>query len=319
LSVVSTSALDLVTGALRNIKVLAASETASPSDAADAMQVLNDLIESWATDHLMVYASVENILFFTSGQYQYTIGNYAAGTFTGSLTAGSPTISGVTVPANLVVGGTVTDTNAAVPSGTTITAIGSGTLTLSANALTTQGSEVFNYTIPGDFAIPRPLRITNAFTRITTASVGLDYPIDFDLTREKYNAIGLKSIAAPWPITGWYNPTFPLGNIYVYPAPSGNGELHLFTDTILSDFTNLTQPINLPQGYARAIKTNLALELAAEYGKTPSPTLMTRARDSLNKIRALNANPAVTAFYDRDLVRQGALDAGWILHGGFGR
>ena len=322
MSVVSSTAQDIIIGALRNINVLAAGETISASDSADALQVLNDLLESWSIDHLTVYSVVENILTFVPSKYQYTIGNPVGGTIIGTLTSGSNIISGVTVPSNLIVGGTLSDLQAAIPSGTKITQINSGanTVTMSANALFTTAGDTVTYTVPGDFAIPRPLRITNAFTRITTSGTsGLDYPIDFDTSRDKYNAIGLKGLpGSPWPIIGWYNPTYPYGNCYFYQSPQTAGELHLFTDTILNDFGTLTNPINLPQGYARALKKNLAVELAPEYGKGVSPTLLRQADESLKMIKSLNSNPAVTAFYDGDLVYKQKTSAGWILSGGFG-
>lgn len=322
MSTVTSTAQDIITGALRNINVLAAGETPSPSDSSDALQVLNDLLESWSIDHLNVYSVVENILTFTPGQYQYTIGNPVGGTFGGTLVLGSPTISGVTVPSNLIALGSLSDVQAAIPSGTTIVSFnaGAGTVTMSKNALfNVPVAENITYTVPGNFAIPRPLRITNAFTRITTSGTsGLDYPIDFDTTRDKYNAIGLKGLpGSPWPIIGWYNPTFPYGNVYFYQSPQTAGELHLFTDTIFTDFTTITQAVNLPQGYARAIKKNLAVELAPEYGKGIGPTLQRQADESLKMIKSLNSNPAVTAFYDGDLVYKNRTDAGWILNGGF--
>jgi hypothetical protein len=320
-SAVSTTALDLITGALRNLKVLAAGEPVPAQDAADSLQVLNDLLESWSIDHLTVFCVVENILTFTAGQYQYTVGNPVGGTYLATVTTGSNVLSG-TPPAAITVGGAIYDSVSGgqnlIPAGTTVTAFDTVSVTMSQPATgSSTGLDVVTFTTPGDFAIARPLRITNAFTRITTVSTGLDYPIDFEFGREKYNAIGLKSIQAPWPILGWYNPTYPLGNLYFYPAPSGAGELHLFTDTILSDFSGLTQSINLPQGYARAIKKNLALELAPEYGKSPGRLLMDQARESIQFVRAQNATPAVQAFYDRDIVRSQRTDAGWILHGGF--
>ena len=320
MSTVSSTAQDLIIGALRNINVLAAAETPSASDSADALQVLNDLLESWSIEHLTVYSVVENILQFTPGQYQYTIGNPVGGTFLGTLVAGSPTISGVTpIPSNLIVGGTLSDLQGSIPTGTTITAIGTNTITMSANALSTVAVlETITYTVPGNFAIPRPLRITNSFTRITTSgSSGLDYPIDFEGGRDKYTAIGLKGLAGPWPIVGWYNPTYPYGNVYFYPNPSSAGALHLFTDQIFTDFTTINQAINLPQGYARAIKKNLAIELAPEYGKAVSPTLQRQADESLKMIKNINGQPAVQAFYDTDIVRGRRNDAGWILSGGF--
>ena len=320
MSTVSSTAQDLINGALRNINVLAAAETPSASDSADALQVLNDLLESWSIEHLTVYSVVENILQFTPGQYQYTIGNPVGGTFLGTLAAGSTTISGVTpIPSNLIVGGTLSDLQGSIPTGTTITAIGTNTITMSANALSTVAVlETITYTVPGNFAIPRPLRITNSFTRITTSgSSGLDYPIDFEGGRDKYTAIGLKGLAGPWPIVGWYNPTYPYGNVYFYPNPSSAGALHLFTDQIFTDFTTINQAINLPQGYARAIKKNLAIELAPEYGKAVSPTLQRQADESLKMIKNINGQPAVQAFYDTDIVRGRRNDAGWILSGGF--
>lgn len=321
MAAISTTGMDLIVGALRNINALEAGETPNPQDAADAQQVLNDMLEIWSIDHLFVFSSTENILTWVPGQYQYTIGNPIGGTFTGTLVLNSPVISNVVVPSNLIVGGTLTDTSSAVPSGVTVIAFNAGanTVTMSANALfTVTPAEVFTYTVPGNFAIPRPVRITDAFTRITSpGTTGLDYPIDVDVTRAKYSAIGLKGIPGPWPILLYYDPTFPLGNIYCYPNPSQGGVLHLWTDTLLSDFATLTQAINLPQGYARAIKKNLALELAPEYGKTAGALLVKQAADSISKLKALNALPAVQAFFDRDIVRTRRTDAGWIMHGGF--
>lgn len=322
MSTVSTTAMDLVVSALRNINALEAGETPNQNDAADALQTLNDMMESWSTDKLFVYAGVENLLSWTPGQYQYTVGNPVGGTFSGTLAGGSPTISNVTIPSTLILGGTVTDFNAQVPAGTTITAIGTNTVTMSANALSTVSTpETFTYTTPGNFAIARPLRVTRAFTRITSSgTTGLDYPIDVDETGDKYAAIGLKGIPGPWPILLYYNPTFPIGNLYCYPNPQQAGVLHLWTDTIFTDFVNPTQLINLPQGYARAIKKSLALELVPEYGKIGSTRLALlqgQARDAVEKIKKLNSTPAVQAFFDRDIVRTRRTDAGWIFHGGF--
>jgi hypothetical protein len=322
----STTALDLVTGALRNINALEAGEVPNAQDAADALQVINDMLDAWSVDHLFVFASVENLLTFTPGQYQYTIGNAPGGTFTGTLVSGSPTISGVTIPATIAIGSFLTDVSLAIPPNTYVTGIGAGTLTMSANATATVAvPEVFTYLIPGNFSrdavlntpIVRPLRITNAFTRITASgSTGLDYGIEI-VGRDKYTAIGLKGLAQPWPIILYYDPTFPLGTLYFYGNPSQAGSLHLWTDTILSSFTSLTQTINLPQGYARAIKKCGALELAPEYGKTAGAQLVKQAADAMKAIKSLNAEPAVQAFYDTDLVRSNRTDAGWILHGGF--
>jgi hypothetical protein len=147
----STTAQDIITGALRFINAYAPGESLSAADSADGLATLNDLLDSWSTDQASVYASDEDVFTFTAGQYRYTIGNYSAGTFAGVVTSGSPTITGVTVPTDMVIRGDVTGSG--IPTGTTILAFnsGAGTVTMSANATATPGSQQIGYTIPGDF------------------------------------------------------------------------------------------------------------------------------------------------------------------------
>lgn len=346
----TNTALDLITGALRNINVLEAGESPDAATSQDSLQILNDMLESWTIEKLFVFSSTEQTFHFNPGQYQYTLGNPLVGTFSATVTGGSNQITSTSIPANLTVGSMLID-SAGVSGGagalplfapattfsglatpaTQVTAIVGNTITLNQNALLTpaQNPEIIAYSTPGDIAydsrtgapIVLPVRITNAFTRITISGgnpqiQGLDYQIRI-IPKDKYTVLGLKGISGPWPTDLYYDRTFPLGNIYVYPNPSMAGECHLWTDALLTDFSTINQPINLPQGYARAIKTNLAIELAAEYGKTVSSTLAMRARESKAAVKSLNAIPALEAFFDQHILKSRRADAGWILHGGF--
>lgn len=324
------TALDLITDAYAEINSVEAGETLNAADSAYGLQKLNDLLESWTIEKLFVFSSTENRFIINPGQYQYTIGNPVGGNFTGTLVSGSNVISNVTVPSTLVVGSMITDVQAAIPTATptqvTSFNAGANTVTLSANAtFTVSTAEVFTFTTPGNIAydsttgasISLPVRITNAFTRITsTGSLGLDYPIEV-INRDKYFAIGLKGIAGPWAKSLYYNRTFPLGNIYLYPNPSTGGELHYITDTILQDLTSINSPVNLTQGYARAIKTNLAIELAAANGKAVAPSLAMRAKQSKAVVKSLNAIPEIEAFFDKNILNTRRADAGFIMDGGF--
>lgn len=313
-----TTANDLILGALKRINSYAPGESLASDDAQDALDTLNELLDSWSTDQASVFASAENILAFTPGKYQYTIGNYISSNFfTGTLVSGSPTISGVTIPADLILRADVTVNGTGLAPNTVVTAVGTNTVTISPPATATVPTpQVFNFTVPGDFKIARPLRVTNSFTRITTQTSGLDYPIEI-ISQERYIEIGYKGISAPWPIVAWYNPTMPLANIYFYQNPSGAGELHLFTDTILTNLATLTQNVVLPQGYVRMIKWNLARELAPEYGKTWTALMEKNAKDSWDAVKSLNSIPVPVAKYDTDLLMGRSTDAGWILYGGF--
>lgn len=240
-----TTALDIITGALRRINAYAPGETLSAQDANDALTLLNDLLDTWSTEHLTVFNNNEFTFTLQPGKYSYTIG-------TG-----------------------------------------------------------------GDVNTPRPLRITNVYTRITASgSTGIDYPCQV-ISGDEYTSIGLKAQPGPWPKVVYYNENFPLGNLLFWPAPNTAGEVHLWTDNIFSLFSNLTDQVSLPQGYARALKLNLALELAPEYKKPVEPILVEQARTAKAALKALNANPMAPATYDQAIGHTNARDAGWILHGGF--
>lgn len=318
MSAVTSTANDLIIGALSNINVREASEPVSANDAADALQTLNDLIDSLSTDKLFVYTAQESIVSWIPNQFKYTVGNPIGGTFSGTITSGSAVITGVTVPSNIVAGGSLSDFLAGIPAGTTVLSFntGAGTVTMTANATATGGDTV-TYTTPGNINIARPLRIRQGFTRITSSgNTGLDYWFDV-VSIDDYNEIGYKGVSGPWPILVSYQTTFPLGTLFVYPNPSQGGEVHLWTDVVLSQFLTLTQTIILPQGYARALKKLLAIELAPAYGKNPSPELMRQAKESRDYIKAMNEVPVKRLRYDSAITRQNGKDAGWAQHGGF--
>lgn len=318
----ATTALDLITSALRRINSYQPGEQLADTDANDCLEALNDLLASWSNEKLHVFGTQENVLQWINGQFQYQIGNptctdLGEAPFSGTLAQGSNQITGVTeMPSDLKVGATLTDTANVIPAGTTVTAIGANTVTMSAAATATpaNGPDTITYTVPGDFAIPRPLRITGGFTRINE----LDFPFDVYTTQEEYTSVLFKFQPGPWPTIGWYNNVFPYGILNVYQAPGQAAELHLFTDTLLANLA-LSDVMQMPPGYARALKWNLAVELWPEYwGTAEIPSSITkRAHDALVAIKSINAQPPRRSQYDRALIRGNKPDASWITHGGF--
>lgn len=339
-----TTALDLIKGALRRINSYQSGDTLAVPDETDCLETLNDLLDSLSTDEQFVPGSNEWILSWTAQKNKYTVGNptnaqlsgigSTLGVFAqtwpnivGTLTSGSPTITGVTnMPSNLVAGSTaaysvgsgsiLSDVQNLIPAGTTVIAFNAGaqTITMSANATgSSQGQDSIAYTVPGDFPIPRPLNITGGYTRFNT----LDFTLDVKATQEQYNSLLYKAQPGPWPVLAWFNNQTPYGILNVYQTPGNNAELHLFADTILANLT-LNQQVLLPQGYSRALKWLLAKEIAAEYGFPLTEAIKTHASESMALIKALNAKPAEVARYDRALTRGNRGDAGYIFHGGYG-
>lgn len=195
------------------------------------------------------------------------------------------------------------------------------------NVLTFQAGK-FQYTIGpgGDFAVDnltgapigRPLRITNAFTRLSAGNAALDRPITM-VDRGKYTQIGIKNLPAPWPVMCWYNPTEPAGTLNFYQCPSAASELHLFSDSVLTSFATVNTSVTLPQGYNRSIKMGLARELSLEYGYPLTPALDKLYMEAISAIKALNKVPVPTSNYDMAICRSGIRDQSFILDGGEGR
>ena len=66
--------LELICAALRLIGVLATGETPSANEANDALTALNDLIDSWSTENLLIVAKVVETFPLVVNQQVYTIG-----------------------------------------------------------------------------------------------------------------------------------------------------------------------------------------------------------------------------------------------------
>ncbi len=309
-----TTPTDIIEAALSDIGALAAGEPLDPNLGNSAFDTLNDMLDQWSNERLMIPYVTEIVHNLVSGTYQYTIGPTGSinATVTASIsgtvlsvsgiTAGSPAL-GQTVSGTSVSSGTVI-TGFATGGGTQLT--GTGTYSVNKPQTVTSGTMTLYY--------QRPLRINSAFVRVST----LDYPVSI-LDREAYELIGLKALNGPWPRALYYQPSELLGNITYWPNPS-SGEMHLYADTILANFATITDNINLPQGYKMALRWNLAEMLMPSYGKNEPlqiQLIQQNAARSRGYIKRTNSHPPPVAQFDDVLIAGRRRDAGWILHGGF--
>ena len=325
----TTTAESLIKGALRRINSYQSGEQLAEFDAADCLDTLNDLLDSLSLDKDHIFGSQENILSWTAQQRLYKIGNpvctlLGLQPFTGTLTAGSPVIAGITnLPPQLVSGqnpafqvgsgSILSDAQGLIPVNATVLSVTPTTITMSAPAIgNSAGLDSITFTVPGDLPIPRPLRITHGFTRFNA----LDFTLDVYATETQYTQFLYKAQPGPWPTVAWYNNTVPYGLLNVYQTPGNSTECHLFTDTILQNLT-LQQVLVMPQGYSRMLKWLLAKEICAEYGFPLTPAITLNAKEAREFVKALNAKPANVSNYDRELSRGNRPDGGWVTHGGY--
>jgi hypothetical protein len=322
-----TQPIDIISRALKDIGALAAGETPAPEDAQDAFDMLNDMLDQWSNESMMIYYKTEIIFPVTPGQTQYTIGpgGQIGAVFTGSISGTTLTITSIQSGA-IALGQTLSGSG--ISNGTTIVGFGTGAggNINEAGTYTVNISQTVASTSINSY-YQRPLVIDTAFVRVNTNSTGqpvinggLDYPCAV-LSVENYEMIGLKTLSGPWPKAIYYQPTETLGNIFVWPNPS-QGEMHLFANTILARFVNQNDVINLPQGYNMALRWCLAERLMPSYGKA-SPTQIAMIKDyaaqSKSTIKRTNMKPVQNARFADALLSSRQKDAGWILSGGFFR
>ncbi len=158
--------------------------------------------------------------------------------------------------------------------------------TLQENFPLTGGTRTYTIGSGGVFNTTRPIRLTNAFIRQTTSNI--DTTLKIMRTSDSYDKISLKISQSSFPDHLYYDLAYPLGTIAVWPVPSISSTLFIDSYKQLQQFSTLTTALSLPNGYERAIVYNLAMEISAEYGATPSPVVMTIAMESKSAIKRIN-------------------------------
>lgn len=317
--------IDIISRALKDIGALASGETPTPEEAQDALDMMNDMLDQWSNEDMMVYNTTEIIFPVVNGQTQYTIGPSGdiGSNFTGSIAGDILTITAVNsgaVTLNQIITGTGISANTQIISfltgaGGVINAPGTYKLNKSMTASST--------TITGYYQ--KPLVINSAFVRVNTtqdgqpiANGGLDYPVAV-IGLDQYELIGLKTLNGPWPKALYYNPGDVLGNLFVWPNPA-QGEMHIFTQTIFTRFEDAYEDLAIPQGYSMALRWCLAERLLPMFGKTNATQIAminAYAGQAKATVKRTNMQPAPVARYDEVITSSKAQDAGWILSGGF--
>lgn len=109
------------------------------------------------------------------------------------------------------------------------------------------------------------------------------------MTAEQWAGLRDTTLTGKFATAYLYDSGFPTATIKLWPIPVTGGTLQLYTLQPLSPFAGLGAAINLPPGYEQALRFNLALALAPEYGSVVTPELAGQAQQSMQAIASLNA------------------------------
>lgn len=160
-------------------------------------------------------------------------------------------------------------------------------------------SGVASYTIGSGGAIntTRPTTIYQA--HITQG--GIDYPLRVVALGE-YEAIPDKSTTGSIPEVMAIRPGYPLSTLHLYPAPGSGCTLVMDKVAPPSDLA-LYDTMPYPPEFIRAIRYNLAIELAPEYGVSVAAEIAKTASDALEIVRRVNLQ-IPSAVFDPLLMRR---------------
>lgn len=146
-------------------------------------------------------------------------------------------------------------------------------------------ANVGSYTVgpSGSTITGRPLEVSDAST-ITFQ--GVDYPLSI-ATLNDYNSIPVKTTAGI-PAVLYVVPNMPNVTVQLWPVPSAAMTLNLRSNKVLQSFVSLTDVVNMPPGYERALAYSLAQEMAPEFSVQVSADVTKKAMQSRKVIKRTN-------------------------------
>lgn len=208
---------DLVKGSMRLIGAIATGENMTADELADGISALNDMLDSWSNEGLVVHARVREEFTLTPSDGTYTMGS------------------------------------------------------------------------SGDFNTTRPLEIEEATIEIQDASP-YEVPLQM-LSLSEWAAITDKATSTTIPTKIYIEGTNPLETINLWPVPSAANKLVLYSRKPFTNLSTGSTSVTFPPGYQRALRYNLAIELAPEYSRPVNDAVAMIAAESKEIIKRTNIKP----------------------------
>lgn len=136
----------------------------------------------------------------------------------------------------------------------------------------------------GDFNTARPMGVSH----IKVGGVDLEV-----LDQDEWALINAKNAQSTQPSKVFINWKSPQIELNFWPVPSSVKDVEIYTTKPLSTYASANDTISLPPGYERALRYNLALEIAPEFEKEPSGLVLKTATESKASIKRANIKPVL--------------------------
>ena len=156
----------------------------------------------------------------------------------------------------------------------------------------------------GNVNVARPTYVDWVNFLDTSQTPNLEIPL-VPLTDQAYAAIPIKTLTSTLPGYFYYNLTYPLATLNLYPVPTSTTLTGvLYARAQVGEFASLDTSVSLPAGWRRFLITNLALELAAAFEREPSQMLLRNAMQAKATLKRSNIR-----------LTDASLDAGALIGG----
>jgi len=137
-----------------------------------------------------------------------------------------------------------------------------------------------------------PFTLTERPVRIEAASVasgGIDSELEI-VDSAGWEMIPEKQAQSVYVRKLYCDYGYPFAAVYIAPIPRLGGQLEMWIYVTMTQFSSLSQTIDLPPGYEMALRYNLAVALLPEYPRSEvDPTLLQQAQNYKASIVQLNS------------------------------
>lgn len=137
----------------------------------------------------------------------------------------------------------------------------------------------------GNFSTTRPTRITAITVEISAGNTVSLQEID----ATQYAGIPNK-LTQGTPEQYFYDGSYPNATIRFWPVPQTTQPIVIYSEKPLSQYSSINDTLITPPGMERALRFNLAQEVAPEYGKSVSREVRAIAIESKRALQSLNGS-----------------------------
>jgi hypothetical protein len=149
------------------------------------------------------------------------------------------------------------------------------------------GQGVYTWGPGGDIDEPRPLRLEMAQLRVEETPP-YEWPVAVVTQAQYEQAVTLKEFSSLYPQWLYLESSYPLARLHVYFVPQAAHTLALFPWVRFITFPTLDTQVALPEGYERALRLGLQVELAPEYGRELPLVTLRNLDEARRAIKTVN-------------------------------